>query len=285
MRKHVFVAMLALLSAITAHGADRIFTGTLRLTQDTFFQADNITFDNGATIVTNGFRLTIEGTKTINFKGTPRILSYESRSMAPGESGRAAGIVIIKTPKATGTALKIDNIGEPGAAGVPGSAGAKGSKGGQGTQRDHNIINGCIGGSNGGQGGPGGDGTDGGGGGSGGAGGAVLLDIAAGCLNGAIERFQISVLGGAAGAGGTAGSLGPGGDGGDGAPGTFWCGGTSPGPPGPNGRAGRPGPAGSPGNPGPIFDVRNTCTPAAKHPPEPGSKGFGVKLLEIVNPQ
>jgi hypothetical protein len=279
------IAMISLFISASLQAADRVFTGTTRLSQDTFYQSINVTFDNGAKIVTNGFRLTIEGTTSITFKGTPEIVAYEPRNMGPGESGRAAGIVIIKTPKLVGTSLKIDNLGEAGAAGSAGAGGPKGSKGGQGTQRDHNVINGCIGGSNGGQGGPGGDGTDGGGGGNGGSGGAVLIDIGSGCLNGAIERFQISVLGGAPGSGGAAGPAGPGGDGGDAAPGTFWCGGTSPGPPGPNGRAGRSGPAGSPGNSGPIFDIRNTCSTPAKHSPEAGSKGFQLKTIEVMNPQ
>lgn len=255
------IAAIALLWAslwcTQALGADRTFTGVTRLTADTNWQYDSITFDDQSVIVTNGFRLSLEGTTKITFKGSPMIVSYESAAA----TGRPAGIALIRTPLLTGTALKIQNVGEAGVSGPPGPAGTKGGKGPQGTQRDHNAWNGCIGGSNGGSGGPGSDGGDGSPGGNGGAGGAIVLDVGKGCWNGGLPRFVMTVSGGNGGNGGAAGAAGPGGDGGDGAPGTFWCGGTSPGPPGPPGRSGRAGVVGSAGNPGPIIDIRQTCTP------------------------
>jgi hypothetical protein len=253
----VIAILWASLWSTQARCADRTFTGVTRLTADTNWQYGSITFDDQSVIVTNGFRLSLEGTTKITFKGSPRIVSYEPAA----STGRPAGIVLIRAPLLTGTALKIENVGEAGTPGSPGPAGAKGRKGGQGTQRDWNPWNGCIGGSNGGVGGPGSDGGDGGPGANGGAGGAIVLDIGNGCWNGGLPRFVMAVSGGIGGRGGALGAAGPGGDGGDGAPGTAWCGGTSPGPSGPPGRPGREGVDSTAGNPGPIIDVRQTCTP------------------------
>ena len=285
MRKRNYILAVLILSLGTSAvlAADRTFTGTFRLTQDTNFLYDNITFDPNAVIVTNGYRLTIEAKRKITLSGNPRIVSYEPRAMTPGESGRSGNVIVIKSPRLDGTVLKIDNTGENGAPGAAGANGPKGSKGPQGTQRDWNPWNGCIGGSNGGQGGPGGDGADGAQGGNGGSGGAIVIDVATGCSNGGAPRLNLNVAGGAGGTGGAAGAAGPGGDGGDAAPGTFHCGGTSPGPPGPSGRAGRPGPPGSTANPGALIDIRQNCTPQPP-PPEPASLGFGKRTSALRNP-
>lgn len=255
------LVLCLVLSVHEASAADRTFAGVTRLTSDTNWQYDVITFDDQSVIVTNGHQLRLEGRSEIILKGTPRIISFEPRALQPGEAGRSGGTIYIKTRALTGTALKIENVGESGANGSAGPAGGKGAKGPQGGQRHSDVLKGCIGGSDGGQGGPGGDGGDGGAGGTGGAGGAVVLDIGQGCWNGGVPRFDIDVSGGAGGLGGAAGPAGVGGDGGDGAPGTFWCGGTSPGPSGPAGKAGRAGVHGAAGNPGPIIDVQLTCTP------------------------
>jgi hypothetical protein len=283
MNKRNVILVLFFLCASSTWAADRTFTGTFRLTQDTNFLFDNITFDPGSVIVTNGHRLTIEAKRKITLKGNPQIISYEPRAMTPGESGRSGNVVIIKSPRLDGTVLKIVNTGENGAPGAAGANGPKGSKGAQGTQRDWNAFNGCIGGSNGTQGGPGGDGADGGQGGNGGSGGAIVIDIATGCMNGGAPRLDLNVGGGTGAAGGPAGAAGPGGDGGDGAPGTFWCGGTSPGPPGPSGRAGRPGPIGSTANPGALIDIRQNCT--TQLIPEATALGAGKRQTALRNPQ
>jgi len=55
MRKLFVYASFAVcvLAAGSTSAADRTFSGTFRLTQDTHFQYDNITFDPGSVIVTS----------------------------------------------------------------------------------------------------------------------------------------------------------------------------------------------------------------------------------------
>jgi hypothetical protein len=266
------LALLAAgLSAASGWAEDRIFSGTTALDKDTYFKYGTITFQDGATIVSNGHRLTLEGTKKIRFNGTPTLVSYATTLTAlsanPGATGRSGGPILIKTPNLEGTTLTVRNIGTSGKKGDNGAPGPKGAKGTQGTQRDWNPWNGCIGGSDGKPGGAGGDGGDGGAGGNGGGGGLVLLDIRAGVCNGAVSRLSIDAAGGGGGAGGDAGAAGPGGDGGEGAPGTAYCNGTSPGTAGPPGRPGRTGPAGGDGNPGPVIDMNNIVWPCLQSHP------------------
>ena len=126
-------------SAAPSRSADRVFTGTTQITQDTYYQYDTITLDD-AVLVTNGFRLTLEGKKRIALKGTPRIVDYEQR----GKNGRGGGLVVIKTPLLDGTRLVVDNVGEDGASGANGAQGPKGPQGPQGGQRDWYPWNVCI---------------------------------------------------------------------------------------------------------------------------------------------
>lgn len=258
-----FLSASLLLLPHFASGADQTITGTTRLAQDTYIRADTITFADGALIVTNGFRLTLEGTTKIIFQGTPKVISFENRPSRPaGDPGRSGGPIIVQTPLLGGTRLRLEDVGEPGTKGADGSPGAQGPKGGQGTQRDWNAWNGCIGGSDGRPGGQGGDGGPGGRGGNGGAGGTIIFNVKAGFWNGTIARLDMVVTGAAPGAAGTRGAAGAGGAGGDGAPGTFYCGNTNPGPAGPAGRPGLEGVVGAPGNAGTILDINNNSLPA-----------------------
>jgi len=258
----VFLSAVALSLPDFASGAEQIITGTTRLDKDTYIKADVITFTDGALIITNGFRLTLEGTVKIRLQGTPKVISFEPRpNRPPGDAGRSGGPVIIQTILIEGTRLRIENLGENGTDGATGAPGQPGPKGSQGTQRDWNPWNGCIGGSNGTPGGQGGDGGNGGAGGNGGTGGSIIFKVANGFWNGAIPRLDMAVTGGAPGSAGVHGAAGPGGGGGEGAPGTFYCGGTGPGPTGPAGRIGLNGVPGAPGNPGTIIDINGNALP------------------------
>jgi hypothetical protein len=90
-RSCLSAAVLLLLLAPSARAANRTFTGVTRLTGYTNWQYKSITFDDQSVIVTNGFRLTLEGTANITFKGTPKIVSYKAPTEARGEAGRPAG--------------------------------------------------------------------------------------------------------------------------------------------------------------------------------------------------
>jgi hypothetical protein len=242
---------------------DLILTGKRVLAQDTVVSANAITFKGDALVVTNGFKLTIEAKKSIVLEGTPRIVSFELRTVrVPADSGRSAGPIIINSPLLTGNILKIEDIGEDGMKGVGGITGTPGPNGRQGTQRDWNPWNGCIGGSNGTAGGQGGDGGNGGVGGNGGTGGTIIVNIKGGFTSGGTPRLDMNVTGGQAGVAGGPGAGGPGGQGGQGAPGTAYCGGTDAGPPGPTGRSGLQGIAGAAGNAGLIIDINQNSAQA-----------------------
>ena len=77
MRDLSFVCVGALLiTPRIVSAADQIITGTTRLDKDAYYKADSLTFADGSMIVTNGFRLTLEGTVRIRFEGTPRVISF-----------------------------------------------------------------------------------------------------------------------------------------------------------------------------------------------------------------
>ena len=98
-----------------AFADDIVFTGKRTLDKDTFISATTITFKNDAVVVTNGFKLTLEGKKSIAFEGTPKLISFEPRDNRPaGDPGRAAGPIIIQTAQLSGTSLRIENLGEGG---------------------------------------------------------------------------------------------------------------------------------------------------------------------------
>src|SRR5689334_1300050 len=95
---------VVLLSPTAVVGADEIITGTRTLDKDTYIKADTITFKDGALIVTNGFRLTLDARLKIVFEGTPKIISFDGRSgRAAGDPGRSAGPIIVQTALLDGT--------------------------------------------------------------------------------------------------------------------------------------------------------------------------------------
>jgi len=254
---------MLLLAFCRAFATDLVITGERVLNQDTVITGDTITIQPDAVVVTNGFKLTVEATRSIVLNGTPSIISFEPRgSRPPGDPGRSAGPIIIDTPLLTGNILTIRDNGEDGIQGAAGAPGQPGPNGRQGTQRDWNPWNGCIGGSNGTPGGQGGDGGNGGVGGNGGSGGTIVIDIQRGFTPDGTPRLDMTVLGGQSGAAGTAGGGGQGGQGGLGAPGTAYCGGTDAGPSGPPGRSGLQGVPGAPGNAGLIIDVNQNSHPS-----------------------
>lgn len=262
--RSVFTFVLLSLSFSNAAIAEDVtLTGKRVLDKDTVISATTITFKPDSQIVTNGYKLTIQATKTISIEGNPTIVSFEQRSnRLAGDPGRSAGPIIIESPALAGQILKIDDLGEDGIKGVDGTQGPQGPSGRQGTQRDWNPWNGCIGGSNGTPGGQGGDGGNGGVGGNGGTGGSIIVNIKGGFTPGGTPRLEMSVTGGQAGSAGLPGPGGPGGPGGAGAPGTAYCGGTDAGPPGAPGRSGLQGVPGASGNAGLIIDLNQNSLPA-----------------------
>lgn len=252
----VLLIALAVVTSGPALASDTVFSGKTVLTKDMRYGFNNIVFDDKSVIVTNGFKLVLEGSNSITFKGAPQIVSYDPAAA----TGRSGGLVVIRTKELKGTRLKIRDFGEDGPAGAQGPQGPKGAKGQQGEQRKWDWR-GCYDGSDGGRGGPGGLGGDGGPGGNGGVGGLVIFEVRKGFLNGGVPRLDIDVSGGQGGTGGGAGPGGAGGDGGDGAPGTFYCGGTGPGGPGPGGPAGRQGLPGVRGSAGTIIDYGENSAP------------------------
>jgi hypothetical protein len=166
-----------------------------------------------------------------------------------GESGLAAGALLLDSPLESGSLLHVllpGAAGQDGGQGLPGPQGAAGPRGDNGA--DH-LFDCAHGGGNGGPGSGGGPGGNGAQGGAGGQGGQLVLrgGIAA-------QRVQIDFAapGGKGGAGGLPGPGGPGGLGGQGGSGSTYCRGGNAGPRGPQGFPGMPGLPGPDGSPGRI---------------------------------
>lgn len=244
---------------------------TLQLSAPLFLSGQEIEVPANATIVTNGFPLSIRADK-LTLLGQARIQSFEPSAPQSMKPGRSAGPITISAGEVGGQGgVAILNAGEPGGAGSPGYQGPQGPQGSPGRGRTTNwkkncpipfvcdlIPSGCEGGDNGGTGKQGGTGYAGIAGMPGGSAGEVILDlpydgrklfsiVTNARLDGQPKVCSGLTCGGNGGPGGVGGPGGPGGPGGEGAPGTVYCGGTNTGPQGGQGGTGPQGPNGPDG--------------------------------------
>lgn len=235
------------------------------LNQDTTidFPTRPCQFDDGATIVTNGFALkircislTAQRAEILSFQGKAANGPNGATATTPGGNGqdgqdgtygRRGSKVVLLAQSFIGqtNSLMIRVNGEDGGDGGNGGNGAAGTNGGQGDGPDVSDcwIGSCRrAGGNGGNGTGGGNAGYGGRGADGGNGGILVLGIP----NGG-DHIGFEAHGGIGGLGGKAGAVGAGGQGGPGGNGDKCCGG---GHPGANGAPGRGGDDGRPGRNG-----------------------------------
>lgn len=260
-------------AAASANRETITLQGTIVLQKSETFRGRTVQITADAKVVTNGFPLRINA-DILRIDGSPQIISFVTRQMAPSEDGRDAAPIDINAKRVIGAGLSILNVGENGGNGTSGAAGGQGAGGSPGVGRSPLQVGGDIGGfirrhvplsctggrsgGNGGQGLPGENGTRGG---HAGDAGEVRLGIP----DAASPQSPITVLvntgidgrprdcgglicGGTPGQGGRGGAGGPGGPGGSGGPAEGGCGGTSGGSTGPQGAGGANGPDGQPGN-------------------------------------
>lgn len=255
-------AVLAALSGRTVgqeHDRDRVIVGQEELNAPSVWVLDNLTFENGTSIRTNGFSLNITVTRNLTVRGEASIYAFPPTADLPAAPSKPP-------PAAAGRSYNpgpnTDGSGAPGPPGGPGAPGRNGDPGVSGKTPGPIVLvvignfRGTLrirnGGSNGGRGGDGGDGGNGGTGGQGqrAESNRILGGIVAGCASG-------PGFGGSGGAGGQAGNGGPGGPAGNGGPITVIVKGDTtggriiaaspPGSPGSGGNPGRPGQGGMPG--------------------------------------
>ncbi len=234
----------------------RTFSGKTILTDNEFIQVDEAIFEPNAVIVTNGHQLTIAARNLKVNGGVPKIVSFELHSNRPsGEDGRSAAPITLQAETFSGTALEIQNFGEPGMNGRDGRKGSTGSSGQQGQQASWDPLHGCHDRTESSGGGAGGAGEDGSDGGRGGDGGNVTLKVCGLSQADPLQRIRVTnIKGGSRGQGGNPGPGGDGGPGGAAVPGTNLCGGGGPGAPGSTGSPGRAGKTPDrDGGPGQIF--------------------------------
>jgi hypothetical protein len=236
----------------------RVIAGQEELTGPTVWVYDSLSFENGSSIRTNGYPLTITVLGDLTIRGEASIYSFPEgqRPAKPAKPDAAPnGRGFDPGPNSEGFGAPGPS-GQPGLPGVPGTPGVDGQTPGPivlivvgryngGTLRIANA---------GGNGGPGGDGGNGGNGGSGGQGqratsNLVFGGVVVGCASG-------PGVGGAGGVGGAAGPGAPGGAGGNGGDITVLVRGAIQGqiiarsPPGDPGRGGEPGQPGAGGQSG-----------------------------------
>lgn len=213
---------------LTADGATSNFVAARRLVLD------------HATLLTNGFPLTIE-VVDLEVHDGGRILSFaDANSPTAGQPGASVGAVrIIVHGKILGQ-LDANLAGQKGATGSPGGVGAEGPGGSAGDNAASHAFDCAHGAGNGGPGGTGGKGLSGGEGLRGGNGGELTIVSPNGGGARAISFVAPGGAGGAGGEGGAGGQGGPGGAGGRADP--PWCRGD-----GHDGPRGQPGPVGDRG--------------------------------------
>lgn len=273
MKVFSFSWLLVLLSFSNPALAQSVIVGDMELTENTVIgvQDRDLEFEQGATIVTNGYRLDVLGRRVFGNNATIITFPQPARNGTNGSNGSGAGGHASngehgaegRTPRpilvqarefvdAQGT-LTIRAHGQDGGNGGIGGNGNRGSAGANGRGPD---VSDCWFGNcrrSGGDGGPGARGGNsgrGGNAGSGGNGGTVIIAVSVGD-----ENVVATVDPGQPGQPGNGGNPGAGGAGGQGGNGHLCCGGGRNGPTGPTGSPLGNGSLAGAGNIGEIYRI------------------------------
>lgn len=276
LKRYLQLAVFACLSTFALCGASHaqsVIVESQELDQDTVIglQDRDLEFRQGATIVTNGYKLDIIGRRVFGNNATVITFATSARDGVNGSNGVGAGghgsdgehgsdgrsprPILVQADEfvdAQGT-LTVAAHGQDGGNGGNGGNGVRGAPGANGRGPD---VSDCWfgncrrSGSDGAPGASGGNSGRGGNAGAGGDGGTVIIAVRSGD-----ENIIATVDAGQPGQPGTSGNPGAGGPGGRGGNGHLCCGGGRNGPTGPSGSRLGDGALAGAGNPGEIYRI------------------------------